>query len=122
MQHPPSPQALTGVRVSGPGAAGVGLGGMRTKVETIEIPTRAAQAADEDDDETRKPEKRPGFSSGERQIRALREIVERTHASIYLLDEWDANLDLNNRAAADELVERLAKRARVVEISHRDRT
>ena len=77
--------------------------------------------ADEDDDETRKPEKRPGFSSGERQIRALREIVERTHASIYLLDEWDANLDLNNRAAADELVERLAKRARVVEISHRDR-
>ena len=42
-------------------------------------------------------------------------------APIYLLDEWDANLDPNNRAAADALVEELARRARVVEISHRDR-
>jgi ABC-type multidrug transport system fused ATPase/permease subunit len=65
--------------------------------------------------------KRPGFSSGERQIRALQEIVAHTDASIYLLDEWDANLDPNNRAAADALVEQLARRARVVEISHRDR-
>jgi ABC-type bacteriocin/lantibiotic exporter with double-glycine peptidase domain len=65
--------------------------------------------------------KRSGFSSGERQLRALREIVSHTHAPIYLLDEWDANLDPNNRAAADALVEELARRARVVEISHRDR-
>jgi ABC-type multidrug transport system fused ATPase/permease subunit len=80
-----------------------------------------AEPDEEDDEEPKKPEKRPGFSSGERQIRALREIVENTHATIYLLDEWDANLDLNNRAIADELVERLAQRARVIEISHRDR-
>ncbi len=66
--------------------------------------------------------KRPGFSSGERQLRALQEIVRHTDAPIYLLDEWDANLDPNNRAAADALVEELARRARVVEISHRDRT
>jgi ABC-type multidrug transport system fused ATPase/permease subunit len=66
--------------------------------------------------------KRPGFSSGERQLRALQEIVRFTDAPIYLLDEWDANLDLNNRAAADALVEELARRARVVEISHRDRS
>ena len=65
--------------------------------------------------------KKPGFSSGERQLRALREIVTHTEAPIYLLDEWDANLDPNNRAAADALVEELAQRARVVEISHRDR-
>jgi ABC-type protease/lipase transport system fused ATPase/permease subunit len=65
--------------------------------------------------------KRPGFSSGERQLRALQEIVSHTDAPIYLLDEWDANLDPNNRAAADALVEELARRARVVEISHRDR-
>jgi ABC-type multidrug transport system fused ATPase/permease subunit len=65
--------------------------------------------------------KRPGFSSGERQLRALQEIVSRTDAAIYLLDEWDANLDPKNRAAADALVEELARRARVVEISHRDR-
>jgi ABC-type multidrug transport system fused ATPase/permease subunit len=75
-----------------------------------------------DDEEPKKPSKPPGFSSGERQIRALREIVEHTAAQMYLLDEWDANLDPNNRAAADALVEQLAQRARVVEISHRDRT
>lgn len=67
------------------------------------------------------PPKRPGFSSGERQLRALQEIVAFTDAPLYLLDEWDANLDPNNRAAADALVEELARRARVVEISHRDR-
>ena len=54
-------------------------------------------------------------------MRALQEIVSHTDAPIYLLDEWDANLDPNNRAAADALVEELARRARVVEISHRDR-
>jgi ABC-type multidrug transport system fused ATPase/permease subunit len=67
------------------------------------------------------PEKKAGFSSGERQLAALREIVQRTDAPIYLLDEWDANLDPTNRAAADALVDELARRARVVEISHRDR-
>jgi ABC-type multidrug transport system fused ATPase/permease subunit len=65
--------------------------------------------------------KKQGYSSGERQLRALEEIVRHTDAPIYLLDEWDANLDPNNRAAADALVEELARRARVVEISHRDR-
>ena len=53
--------------------------------------------------------RRPGFSSGERQLRALQEIVSHTAAAIYLLDEWDANLDPNNRAAADALVEQLAR-------------
>jgi ABC-type transport system involved in cytochrome c biogenesis ATPase subunit len=62
-----------------------------------------------------------GFSSGERQLRSLQEIVDYTDAAIYLLDEWDANLDKKNRAAAEQLIERLAERARVVEISHRDR-
>ena len=78
-----------------------------------------------DDDEDAKPriasDKPPGFSSGERQIKSLQEIVTYTDAAIYLLDEWDANLDPNNRATADALVEALSRRARVVEISHRDR-
>jgi hypothetical protein len=64
--------------------------------------------------------KRKGFSSGERQLRSLEEIVKCTDAPIYLLDEWDANLDAKNRAAANALVEQLAARARVIEISHRD--
>lgn len=67
------------------------------------------------------PAKKVGFSSGERQIRALREIVRYTDAPVYLLDEWDANLDPHNRDAANALVEELARRARVIEISHRDR-
>jgi ABC-type protease/lipase transport system fused ATPase/permease subunit len=65
--------------------------------------------------------KRRGFSSGERQLQSLQEIVNYTEAGIYLLDEWDANLDKKNRAAAEQLVEALAARARVIEISHRDR-
>ena len=63
----------------------------------------------------------PGFSSGEKQLKSLQEIATRTHARVYLLDEWDANLDAKNRAAAEALVARLAARAVVVEISHRDR-
>ena len=62
-----------------------------------------------------------GFSSGERQLKSLQEIVNRTHAAVYLLDEWDANLDAKNRASAEVLVAALAARAVVVEISHRDR-
>ncbi len=61
-----------------------------------------------------------GFSSGERQLKSLQEIVEETAAQVYLLDEWDANLDAANKAKADALVDELAARARVVEISHRD--
>jgi ABC-type multidrug transport system fused ATPase/permease subunit len=66
-------------------------------------------------------DKKLGFSSGERQLKSLEEIVDSTHAPVYLLDEWDANLDPANRAKADALVDALAARARVVEISHRDR-
>ena len=62
-----------------------------------------------------------GFSSGQKQLRSLQEIVSRTHAAVYLLDEWDANLDAKNRASAELLVAKLAARAVVVEISHRDR-
>src|SRR6202042_3885310 len=61
-----------------------------------------------------------GFSSGERQLKSLEEIVNATRAKVYLLDEWDANLDTANKAKADALVDELATRARVLEISHRD--
>ena len=61
-----------------------------------------------------------GYSSGERQLRVLREIVANTAYPVYLLDEWDANLDTANRTAAVLLVGELSRRARVIEISHRD--
>jgi hypothetical protein len=67
-------------------------------------------------------DKKLGFSTGERQLKSLEEIVNATDARVYLLDEWDANLDAANKAKADALVDALAARARVVEISHRDRT
>ena len=62
-----------------------------------------------------------GYSSGERQLQVLREIVAHTDHRVYLLDEWDANLDAANRSAARALVDTLAGRALVVEVSHRDR-
>jgi ABC-type transport system involved in cytochrome bd biosynthesis fused ATPase/permease subunit len=65
--------------------------------------------------------KKLGYSSGELQLKSLEEIVNATDAQVYLLDEWDANLDAANKAKADALVDTLASRARVVEISHRDR-
>ncbi len=65
-------------------------------------------------------DKELGFSSGERQLKSLEEIVNSTDAQVYLLDEWDANLDAANKAKADALVDALARRARVIEISHRD--
>lgn len=71
--------------------------------------------ADEDRDSPK-----TGYSSGETQIRALQEIVSHTRASVYLLDEWDANLDPVNRAHAWALIDELSLRARVIEISHRD--
>jgi ABC-type bacteriocin/lantibiotic exporter with double-glycine peptidase domain len=80
---------------------------------------------DEHEDETiasKTPDKKLGFSTGERQLKSLEEIVNATDAQVYLLDEWDANLDATNKAKADALVDALAARARVVEISHRDRT
>jgi len=51
----------------------------------------------------------------------LQEITRFTDASVYLFDEWDANLDTPNRNAADALMQQIAQRARVIEISHRDR-
>ena len=75
-----------------------------------------------EDDEIGEPSVRAGFSSGERQLKSLQEIVDHSRAKIYLFDEWDANLDAKNRAEAERLVRELATRAVVVEISHRDRT
>ena len=80
---------------------------------------------DEDEDEVvvvaDAMHKKLGYSSGELQLKSLEEIVNETRAQVYLLDEWDANLDAANKAKADALVDELASRARVVEISHRGR-
>jgi ABC-type bacteriocin/lantibiotic exporter with double-glycine peptidase domain len=76
---------------------------------------------DEDDLSEEYEEPKSGFSSGERQLKSLQEISEHTNAVVYLLDEWDANLDAKNRSQAESLVEKIASKALVIEISHRDR-
>ena len=76
---------------------------------------------DEDDLSEEYEEPKSGFSSGERQLKSLQEISEHTTATVYLLDEWDANLDAKNRSQAESLVEKIAAKALVIEISHRDR-
>ena len=85
-----------------------------TLVETATLHPPQRREAD-------RPATANGFSSGEKQLKSLQEIAARTNARVYLLDEWDANLDAKNRAAAEALVASLAARAVVVEISHRDR-
>jgi ABC-type bacteriocin/lantibiotic exporter with double-glycine peptidase domain len=82
------------------------------------------EAADDPDEINAAEEavEKKGYSSGERQLQVLREISAHTHYPVYLLDEWDANLDPDNRAKAVALVEELARRARVIEVSHRDRS
>ena len=88
---------------------------------TTAVHKETNDAADEDDAESAAivPQKL-GFSAGEWQIKTLEEIVHKTNAAFYLMDEWDANLDETNRAHANALMDELAARARVIEISHRD--
>ncbi len=79
----------------------------------------SAQEGDDAEDIDPIPQ-RSTFSSGEHQLHSLREIVGHTRAQVYLLDEWDANLDARNATEAQALVAQLAQRAVVVEISHRN--
>lgn len=99
--------------------------GAAVAVATVESVAEADECEAVDDAEeisaAEDARQKQGYSSGERQLQVLREIVARTDHAVYLLDEWDANLDPANRAAAGLLVARLAERARVVEVSHRDR-
>ncbi len=76
-------------------------------------------ATEQDDNDDAQEAQSTGFSSGERQLQSLTEIVRETSAQVYLLDEWDANLDATNRAAAQRLIDELAARSLVIEISHR---
>ncbi len=88
--------------------------------DASDTPTQTAHSAPPDATPTAShAAKTAGFSSGERQLQSLTEIVRQTDAKVYLLDEWDANLDAANRAKAQSLIDELAARSLVVEISHR---
>lgn len=59
------------------------------------------------------------YSTGESLRNRLMEILEKVNADVLLLDEWDANLDAENRERLSELIDELARRKCVVEVRHR---
>jgi hypothetical protein len=57
------------------------------------------------------------FSSGELSMTCLNEIRNTNH-SVFLLDEWDANLSPENRQIYSEKINEMAKTALVLEVRH----
>lgn len=63
--------------------------------------------------------KSPHHSTGESLKSRLIEILEKVDANTLLLDEWDANLDEDNRDALSILIDEIAERKCVIEVRHR---
>lgn len=59
------------------------------------------------------------YSTGESLRNRLIEILEEVDGAILLLDEWDANLDAENREKLTLLIDELAKNKCVIEVRHR---
>lgn len=58
-------------------------------------------------------------STGESLKNNLVEILEKVEADTLLLDEWDANLDADNREALSSLIDKIACQKCVIEVRHR---
>lgn len=59
------------------------------------------------------------YSTGESLRNRLMEILEKVDADVLLLDEWDANLDADNREKLSQLIDEIANRKCVIEVRHR---
>ncbi len=59
------------------------------------------------------------MSQGERMLAQINEFVSKSDEEIYLLDEWDANLDEINKQKITKLLDTLSKTKVIVEIRHR---
>lgn len=59
------------------------------------------------------------YSTGESLRNRLLEILEKVDAEVLLLDEWDANLDSENKERLDALIDELAATKCVIEVRHR---
>lgn len=59
------------------------------------------------------------YSTGESLKNRLMEILEKVEADVLLLDEWDANLDHENKEKLSHLIDELASKKCVIEIRHR---
>lgn len=58
-------------------------------------------------------------STGEALRNRLVEILEKVPSDVLLLDEWDANLDQDNREKLSGLIDEIATRKCVIEVVHR---
>ncbi len=59
------------------------------------------------------------YSTGESLKNRLIEILDQVDAEVLLLDEWDANLDSENKERLSELIDELAQSKCVIEVRHR---
>lgn len=59
------------------------------------------------------------YSTGESLKNRLTEILEQVEADVLLLDEWDANLDPDNKERLSALIDELAQKKCVIEVRHR---
>jgi len=60
-----------------------------------------------------------GISTGESLRCRLTEILQHVDADVLLLDEWDANLDKENRQKLSDLIDILSEKKCVIEVRHR---
>lgn len=58
------------------------------------------------------------LSTGQKTLAQLQELANHTDVKYLLLDEWDANLDSDNKRAISEMLDLLSKSKVVVEIRH----
>ncbi|MBS4162831.1 Uncharacterized protein PRO82_000108 [Candidatus Protochlamydia amoebophila] len=59
------------------------------------------------------------YSTGESLRSRLLEIIDKVDVDVLLLDEWDANLDKDNRESLSALIDELAEKKCVIEVCHR---
>lgn len=59
------------------------------------------------------------YSTGENLKNRLTEILDKVEVNVLLLDEWDANLDRENRERLSSLIDEIAEKKCVIEVRHR---
>jgi ABC-type transport system involved in cytochrome bd biosynthesis fused ATPase/permease subunit len=59
------------------------------------------------------------YSTGESLRKRLQEILEKVDTDVLLLDEWDANLDEENKDQLSGLIDQLSIKKCVIEVRHR---
>jgi len=56
-------------------------------------------------------------SLGQQQVKKIEDIFSLASV-VYLLDEWDANLDIENKKKVDEIINKMKNKALIIEVRH----